>query len=152
MAILARFTSKELLFDAVIERCVSMAAALSASVESLPAGADRDAKAVAGFVDLSFSHPGNGALLMAAILSPDQEIRMALDRTTPHIWNIFGASQDDARADLDASLLSPKVLERRVRVVCALGGVGATVSATEAADIPGLRPLLSSIAAETLRG
>lgn len=108
MAILARFTSKELLFDAVIERCVSMAAALSASVESLPAGADRDAKAVAGFVDLSFSHPGNGALLMAAILSPDQEIRIALDRTTPHIWNIFGASQDDARADLDASLLPQK--------------------------------------------
>lgn len=109
-------------------------------------------QAVAGFVDLAMSHPGNGALLMAAILSPDQGIRIALDRTTPHIWSMFGAGHADPRAELDATLLPADVLERRVRVVSALGGITSVVAATQAAALPGLRSLLLSIAARTLEG
>lgn len=150
-AILARFTSKEQLFDAVVDRCVAMAEELSTSVEMLPEGDERDAQAIAGFVNLSMSHPGNGALLMAAILSPDQEIRVALDRTTPFIWSMFGADFADARAEMDASLLPADILDRRVRVVSALGGITSVVAATQAAPIPGMRSLLSSIAAKTLQ-
>lgn len=151
-AILARFSSKEQLFNTVVDRCVAMAAELSASVENLPEGPDRDARAVAGFVDASMAHPGNGALLTAAILSPDQEIRVALDRATPHLWHMFGAEHDNADAELNARLLPPDILERRVRVVSALGGISAVVAATEAVPVPGMRALLASIAEKTLRG
>ncbi len=94
--LLARFSTKQSLRDAVIRRCEEVAAGVSASASVLPRGAKRDHSAITSLVDQAQSSSGV-ATLMLSVIGPqrDPETADALQPVRITLFEAFGFDPDD---------------------------------------------------------
>jgi AcrR family transcriptional regulator len=112
--ILNRFESKSLLIEAALEQCIRQTAAVLAKVEEAPAGVERDAAAVAGVTDLALARPGWVELVLASLSEGRaDDVRARLTPVSDALMRMFGVDEQ-----------SSTPLERRARVVAAIGAIG----------------------------
>ncbi len=137
--LLHRFGSREALLDAVVDRCLTMLAGVVERSRDQPAGLGRDTAVVEALVAMAADSPGTIRLLYALsgpVAETDAGRRLA------------------AAPDLLAGAFGPdparSALERRVRVLGALGSIATLTVALPDEPAAGLRPLLARVALDTL--
>lgn len=119
--LLHHFPSKDALRTAVLEHAETLGRDAVARVDHLPAGPDRDLRAVETFVDVAAAHPGLVAFLLAPLSSGDDPVDRP-DCSGPgdrpgvvsHAMAAFGLSPVADPTEDDATS------ERRIRVAGAL--------------------------------
>jgi AcrR family transcriptional regulator len=119
--LLHHFPSKDALWEAVVAKADALGQQVLDLVRDLPAGPDRDRRALDVLVDVALSHPGLVALLLAPLTQGDPG---APELEAP------GAA---ALAAFGVDLAEP-VSERTVRVTGALTALAVLTLAAHAAD------------------
>jgi AcrR family transcriptional regulator len=71
--LLHHFPSKDALYEAVLAQAETLGQQVLDEVRDLPAGADRDRRAVEVLVDIALAHPGLVALVLAPVTQLDGE-------------------------------------------------------------------------------
>ena len=71
--LLHHFPSKDALYEAVLAQAEALGEQVLDQVHGLPAGADRDRRAVEVLVDVALAHPGLVALVLAPVTQLDAE-------------------------------------------------------------------------------
>ena len=148
--LLSRYKTKDSLFAAVTTHSQSLISGILEEITPVKWGPERDDRAIELFTGMALASPGSMALLLAALTSADDDLRMALERTVPLIWRIF----DSTTVNIDTvqmAVLHPDVFARRVRVVAAIGAIVTVVAATDS-TMPDayLQPLISEAARNAL--
>ena len=137
--LLHHFPSKDALRDAVVGQAAQLGQQALGAVLLLPLGARRDRRGVEVLVDIALAHPGLVALLLAPVGAGAPDLGdPALDGAADAALQVFGV---DDGSDL----------ERRVRVVGALGGLAVlTLAATSAGEGPLWRPYVVAASSDAL--
>lgn len=113
--ILSRFSSKELLVQAALAQCVQQTSAVLAAAEMSPAGASRDAIALAGVTDLALTRPGWAELILAALsIRRGDDVAQELGPVAVALLGMF---------DIDMTNAAATALVRRAQVTGALGAI-----------------------------
>ena len=145
--LLHRFRSKELLRDAVAEQCVDAVRGVLASVEDLPAGAERDTAVVHALADLAVSAPGRLSLALAragALSStPAGEVLAGVPELLGRCFALPGPDRPGGGA-------AGSDLERSLRVTAALAVIGTLAVAFPQQPPQQLRQHVTGIALEVL--
>jgi AcrR family transcriptional regulator len=120
--LLHHFPSKDALREAVIAQVGTVAQRVLDAVRHLPAGHDRDRRAVEVVVDAALAHPGLVALLIAPMTRAD--------------GGALGAEASPEAAVLEAFGVDPATTgpERLVRVLGAMGALAVLTLAAEDRD------------------
>jgi AcrR family transcriptional regulator len=148
--LLSRYKTKDGLFAAVADHSQSLISGILEELKPATWGPERDDQAVELFTDMALASPGSMALLLAALISADDDLRAALEPTVPLIWRIFDPSTVDIDT-VEMARLHPEVFARRVRAVAAIGAIVTVVAATNSAmPVAYLRPLISTAARNAL--
>lgn len=137
--LLGRFPSKEALVSAALAQCVRLTEAVTAQVDPVPDGDERDAAAVTGLVDLALRRPGWAQVVLASVPRvTDETLRPTLGAIGELVFRAFRV---DDRTDL----------ERRARVTGTLGAmVVLALTADQEATAAVARPLVVATCWDTL--
>jgi len=98
--ILRRFAAKDALYEAAIAAISRAVTAVTAEVEALPEGEERDQGLIAGFVDLTFQWPGVSTLSLGLIdIEPNDAPAelLACGEAVTRAFGIDWASSDEER-------------------------------------------------------
>ena len=119
--LLHHFPSKDALYEAVLAQAETLGEQVLDQVHDLPAGADRDRRAVEVLVDVALAHPGLVALVLAPVTQLDAE--EGPGTAAPElVLQAFGVDRETTEP------------QRLVRVVGALSALAVLTLAAHAED------------------
>ncbi|UOY02398.1 TetR/AcrR family transcriptional regulator [Blastococcus sp. PRF04-17] len=121
--LLHHFPSKDALWGAVLEQVRSLGERVLEQVQDMPAGPERDRRALEVLLDAAFGHPGLVALVLDPLTLDDSAARVPeLDAVADTALRAFGVDR------------TVPVTERSVRVVGALAALAVLTLAAHAED------------------
>ena len=114
-AVLARFTSKDVLVGAAVRRCIEQTEAIRDAVARGAVGAERDAAALAAVTDLALARPGWAEFALAGLaLRRGDDVSERLEPMAAALLGMFG---------IDMAHAAAVTLDRRARVTGAFGAL-----------------------------
>jgi AcrR family transcriptional regulator len=136
--LLHHFPTKDAIHDAVLSLAGALAERLTGQVQDLPAGPDRDRRALEAVLDVAAAHPGLVSFLLSPAIQPDPPTTRD-DGPAAAALGVFGVDPETADTD------------RLVRVIGALSALAVlTIAADHEDQSSAWRPFILRACFDTL--